>query len=194
MVTSGRSNPLRSFGNNTPTPEPSFATPGGIMGSGVQDRKEAAGKPTLMQQIQQAKAMGIDAGEAIMGGPTRSGNTQPTSTPKKPNGGAGVQPNKSTGGLGRTGQPGATPTQENKPFSTPSNKDKKPNSGSTQKKLNSNKGSLPSLHPVVENGNVQKRPVSTYLEDVPNNQEQEREHKRPAQRQWVAPARSQKDL
>jgi len=80
---------------------------------------------------------------------------------------------------------------------TPSNKDKsKPGGGSTQKTPIANNGSSPLMPPTLGNGKVQKRPISEYLEDVSNAQaqEQEREHKKPAQRQWVDPGQIRRPL
>jgi hypothetical protein len=73
----------------------------------------------------------------------------------------------------------------NQPLITPPNKSKDgPKGGNTKKKLKVKDGLLPSSSPLGAGGSVQKRPIATYLENAPDNEEQEREHKRPAQREW----------
>ena len=183
-VFSNGSSPLSSLRDETPTPGSGWSSSGGEMELGMQIRREAAGKPTLIQQVQKANAAGVNAEGAMKGMLKKTGGGQLAGTPEK-----------KTGGPGGNGQMGVTSTnmgaKGNQPFSTPPNKSKdRPKSGNTQKKLKVKDGLLPSSSPLGAGESVQKRPIATYLENAPDNEEQEREHKRPAQREWgpaVAP-------
>lgn len=177
-VFSNGSSPLSSLRDETPTPGSGWGSSGGGMGLGMQIRRETAGKPTLIQQVQKANAAGVNAEGAIKGILKKTGGGQMAGTPMT-----------KTGGPGGNGQMGVTSTKMrangNQPLSTPPNKSKDgPKGGNTQKKLRFKDGLLPSSSPLGAGGSVQKRPIATYLENAPDNEEQEREHKRPAQREW----------
>lgn len=196
---SSESSPLSSLTDGAPTPGSGWGSSGG-MGPGMQIRREAAGKPDLIQQVQRAKAAGINAEGVVNGVVNKTGGQMEAAPPNGP-GHRGVSGwvndifKKSNGGPGGSGRMGTTPKKtnmkNNQPLSTPPNKGRNGlNGGSTQKIPKAKDGNLPSSSPLDGGGSVQKRQRATYLENVPDEEEEEREHKRPAQRRWGVAAPS----
>jgi hypothetical protein len=206
------SSPLSSLRSGTPTPGSGLN-----MGLGIQIRRELAGKgdggpglkqgprlpptipkPTLVQQVQMLNRKGVNAQGVLM----ERGTVQPK------NRGPGTSGNAQMGRM-----PTQTNAKENLLLSTALNKNGSRPIGSTQKTSKVNIGLLPLSSPANGGGNMQntprgflpqsspplgtvsaqKRPMSAYLESAPDNEQQEREHKRPAQRQWGIPTPSAPD-
>ena len=173
------------------------------MGMGGQTQMGGGGNRgvgmTLAEQVAMAKAGGFDPSalmasrSAGMSGLRQMGVTsnmemaRQTQVGSSSNAGMGGMPNKS-GGQGQMG--GSPPTMNARAYQQQGSPMQ--NGGSTP--MARNNGNTPSNSTpngaLNDHRTVQKRSVSNYLENAPDVQQEERVHKRPAQRLWGVSAPS----